>query len=229
MKKLLLLLVLPFAVASCTFNINGGKTVKCKGPVETRVEQPEAFQAVELNGGFDVKMVDGPCGVKVVANNEAFDYLSIYTREDGTLVVETKDNAVIVADTCDIIISSDMFRKIAVNGAIDLDYAYARESTEPLTIEINGAGDMDIKNFNGPALSVTVNGAADMEISGLYTQDVSIAINGAGDVDIEGEADYVTLSVSGAGEIDASRLVTKNKPQITTAGLASVKAPQVVQ
>lgn len=224
MKKLLSLIVLPLLIASCTININGGKTVRCTGPVEERaIELTADFQAIEINGGFDLKLVDAPCAVAVKANNDAFDYLDIYVREDGTLVIETKDHVNIAAEECDFTVSSEKISKLLVNGAVDFEYTCSKEYTEPLNIVVNGAGDMELEKFIGPALNVNINGAADLEITELSTKSLVIAINGAGDVDVAGEADDASFTVNGAGAINATKLVTKNSPKVSTSGLASVQ------
>ena len=224
MKKLLILIVLPLLIASCTININGAKTIKCKGPVEERdIELSADFKAIEINGGFDVKLVDAPCALAVKANGDAFDYLEFKVKDNGTLVIETRDHVNIAAEECLFTISSDKLNKLEVNGAVDLEYTCTQEYTEALDIVINGAGDMELKNFTGPALSVRINGAADLDIAELKTQSLAIAINGAGDVDVAGEADEASFTVNGAGAINATQLVTKNSPNVSTSGLASVQ------
>ncbi len=224
MKKLFILIVLPLLIASCTININGAKTVRCTGPVEERsIDLGADFQAIEVNGGFDMKLVDAPCAVAVKANNDAFDYLEFKVREDGTLVIETKDHVNIAAEECLFTVSSEMIKKLVVNGAVDLEYTCSKEYTEPLDIEVNGAGDMELEKFIGPSLSVSINGAADLDIAELKSQSLTIAINGAADVNVAGETDDASFTVNGAGAIDATQLVTKNSPRVSTSGLASVK------
>ena len=223
MKKLISLIVLPLLIASCTININGGKTVRCTGPVEERdIELSADFQAVEINGGFDMKLVDSPCAVTVKANNDAFDYLEFEVKEDGTLVIGTKDHVNIAAEECLFTVSSEKINKMVVNGAVDFEYNCRREYTEPLDIVVNGAGDMELENFIGPALNVKINGAADLDIAELKTKSLSISINGAGDVNVSGETDDASFSVNGAGAINATKLVVKNSPRVSTSGLASV-------
>ncbi|MCR5019342.1 MAG: DUF2807 domain-containing protein [Bacteroidales bacterium] len=224
MKKLLILTVLPLLIASCTININGAKTIKCKGPVEERdIELSADFKAIEINGGFDVKLVDAPCALAVKANGDAFDYLEFKVKDNGTLVIETRDHVNIAAEECLFTISSDKLNKLEVNGAVDLEYTCTAEYAEPFDVVVNGAGDMELKNFTGPALSVRINGAADLDIADLKTQSLAIAINGAGDVNVSGEADEASFTVNGAGAINATQLVTKNSPNVSTSGLASVQ------
>lgn len=193
---------------------------------ERSIDLGADFQAIEVNGGFDMKLVDAPCAVAVKANNDAFDYLEFKVREDGTLVIGTKDQVNIAAEECLLTVSSENIGKLVINGALDLEYTCSREFTEPLDIEVNGAGDMELEKFIGPALSVSINGAADLDISELSTKSLVVSINGAGDVDVAGEADDASFSVNGAGAIDATKLVTKNSPRVSTSGLASVKLNQ---
>lgn len=228
MKKIIVtLMVLPF-VCSCVFTgFNGfglGKVVKCKGPVESRAMEIEGeFSAIEMNGGFDVELVNADaCAVDITANNDAFDWLQVYAREDGVLVIETKDHVTLMAEKCDITVSAPAYKSINVNGAVDLEYTYDGDGSEPLSIVVNGAGDMDLKKFAGPSLDVSVNGAADLDIKELCTKTLNVYINGAGDLKVTGNADDASFTVNGAGSIDASGLNLKNEPTISKQGLADV-------
>lgn len=225
MKKLFVsLLVLPI-VCSC-ININfSSKSIRCKGPVETRaIEVEGGFSKLEMNGGFDIVLVNADsCSVSVEANEDAFEWLVFDTKDDGTLVLETKDHVTIMAEKCEITISAPVFTQINVNGAVDLEYDFAGSGNDALAIEVNGAGDMELSKFAGPSLDVTVNGAADLDLEDITAQSLSVTINGAGDVTVSGEVDDASFSVNGAGSIDASSLNVKNTPKVHKGGIADVK------
>ena len=230
MKKIFAtLMVLPLLLSSCiNINFNGsGKRIRCTGPVETRAFEVEgSFSAIELNGGFDVELVNADsCSVVVTANNDAFEWFEVFTKDNGVLVVQTKDFVNLIAEECDVVITAPVFRSLEVNGAVDLEYT-ASVSGEPLIVEVNGAGDMEMKNFSGPKLGITVNGAADMDIEQLSVKDLYISINGAGDVKLSGEADNADFSVNGAGSINASALALKNAPSVHKNGFADIKLAQ---
>ena len=226
MRKILSALC-AFVLISCTCNVhigNGknGKSVTCKGPVVTRSFELADFNAIVINGQADLEFTqtDGSFSVSVKANEEVFQHLN-YRVENGTLILETIDKINIRADEFDIYVSAPKLTKIEVNGAVDAKIA-ALKQQEKLEIEVNGAGDIELKNLIVPELEVEINGAGDLDCKGLNVGKLSIVVNGAGDVELEGTAETCTLNVSGAGDIDARKLDCE---QIETrkAGLASIK------
>lgn len=226
MKKVLSALCV-LALLSCTWNVhlgNGknGKTVTCKGPVVTKSFDLADFNAIVINGHADLEFAqtNGTFGVNVKANEEVFQHLN-YRVENSTLILETVDNVNIRADEFDIYVSAPTLADIQINGAVDASVV-ALNQQETLHVQVNGAGDLELKNVTTPELAIQINGAADLECKGLNVDTLNIEVNGAGDVELEGKAESCRLHVSGAGDIDARKLECSDI-QTSKAGLASIK------
>ena len=233
MKKIIPFIVIPFLFCSCIFpgiHIDTDKmAIRCTGPVETRLLPVEGdFWALEINGGFDINLVNvsDSTSVEVTANNEVFDYIEAFTKEEGgqkILVLQYKDHANVRAKECRITIVSTCFSSITVNGAADLDYPSPAFSGYPLDVEINGAGDIEISEYSGPKMSVTVNGAADIDLKDISALRLDVMINGAGDVNVSGEVNVATFDVNGVGDVNARNLTVKEATKVSRAGLATVR------
>jgi len=87
-------------------------------------------------------------------------------------------------------------------------------------LQIEGAGDIDIDDFDGRALSLVVEGAGDLTVSGevgdlevrvdgagdinarkLEARDVEVLINGAGDISVYA-SDSADVTINGVGDVD---------------------------
>jgi len=226
MKKVVSALCV-LALISCTWNVhlgNGksGKSITCKGPVVTRSFDLADFNAIVINGHADLEFAqtNGTFGVSVKASEEVFRHLD-YHVENGTLYLDTVDKVNIRADEFDIYISAPTLTSLVVNGAADAKIRSLNQ-TEKLDVEVNGAGDFELKNIAVPQLGIEINGAGDLECEGLNVGKLSIDVNGAGDVELAGKAESCILHVSGAGDIDARKLECSDI-QTSKAGLASIK------
>ena len=231
MKKIAIVLAVALMAVSCKFVsytgdvLPGKNSIVCKGEVKTQIlSELTGFDAVTVNGHADVAFVQGEqYEVSVKANQEVFDYLN-FKVEDGTLVLQSKDKRTIKAETFDVTVTAPVLKKVLVNGASDFemkDYT----SGENLDVVINGAGDFDLKRIVTPSLAFTVNGAGDIEADSIDVDYLGVDVNGAGDVQVSGKAGKARLKVSGAGDIDVSRLECSD---IDThkSGIASIKLPK---
>ena len=216
------------AICSCkcssTFDISvgNGKSVHCRGDVEVREMGLSGFDRIVLNGSADITLSQGDAfQVTVTANNEVFDYLN-YKVEDGVLLMETKDNVTIKAQTYDVAITMPVLVSVEVNGAGDIDLNGGYTSEENLSMVINGAGDFDFSGIRVPDLSVMVNGAGDIDLNDIDVQRLSVSVNGAGDAQVTGKADKAAFSVAGVGGINATGL-DAGEVKTSKSGVASIK------
>lgn len=212
---------------SCSVNIGGnGKHVVCKGPVVLKQLDVDMnltdFNSIRINGSADLKYVQDKegFGVQVEANEEVFQYLNYYV-EDGTLVLETKDNVEIRAKKYGVYVASPTLVNVEVNGALDATIIAIKQE-EDLTIVVNGASDCELENIHVPTLTFTINGASDLDVIGLDVENLCVNVNGAGDVDLAGKAGKASLNVAGAGDIDARNLECSNIDK-SQSGLASIR------
>ena len=227
MKQLLATLSM-LALFCCTCCVNfgdRGNRVICKGPVVMKQLDIDMnltdFNSIRINGSADLKYVQDKegFGVQVEANEQVFQYLD-YHVENGTLVLETKDNVQVVAEEYDVYVSSPTLVNVEVNGAVDASII-AIDQQEDLTIVMNGAAECEMQNIKLPNLSFTVNGAGEVEAIHLDVQNLVVNVNGAGKITLAGKAGGASLNVSGAGDIDARALQCDNIEK-NTSGIARV-------
>ena len=201
---------------------SSGKTVRCKGPVVETSYDFKDFNSIVVNGSSDMKISQADTfSVRVRANEEVFQYLD-YRVEDGVLILQTKDQVQLRAETHDLTITVPCLELINVNGAADTDLEGPYVSDKSLNVVVNGAGDFDFESIAVPSLSFTMNGAGDINAEGLDVEKLTIAINGAGDIVLDGRATKTVISVHGAGDVDARSLVC-NDWETHKAGLASIR------
>ncbi len=73
------------------------------------------------------------------------------------------------------------------------------------TIGVQGSGDVDIQEVNGP-LNINVMGSGNVVVPQGTVTTLSIQIMGSGDVSFRGVADSATLNVMGSGDIFVARV-----------------------
>ena len=137
MKKIIVcLMAAVLGLSSCQFvTISGNafnkKTIRCNGPVETRViEGLDAFESVMMNGHSDITFIQSETfEVSVYANQEVFDYLDFHT-DDGVLVIQTQKDVNLRATDFEVTVKAPVLTQLTVNGAADLDMAdYSADRT----------------------------------------------------------------------------------------------------
>ena len=115
-------------------------------------------------------------------------------------------------------------RTIELDGAgyVDLGSVVSRQ---PLTLAINGAGNVATAQLETPALTVVLDGAGNASLPAVATGALSVAINGAGNITLGGMASSADLSVEGVGHIDASQLSVsgQTRQDVAGAGVITVK------
>ena len=180
------------------------------------------FTAIVVNGSSDIFLTQADTySVVVTANEEVFDHID-YRVEDGVLVIGSKKNVNLRAEKYEIAVSLPLLESIIVNGAADVKQTGTYSADKDLTVQVNGAGDLNFSGVTVPSLTFSANGASDIKASGLDVQHLTVSVNGAGDAVLSGKAQSAHFSVNGAGDIDARDLdcddVSTHK-----AGVASIR------
>lgn len=222
MKKVVIALLSVVLTTSCLSVHVNGSGIKCKGPVVVKDLELKDFTSIVVNGSSDINLTQSDTySVVVTANEEVFDHID-YRVEEGVLVIGTKKNITLRAEKYEIAIALPQLESFIVNGAADLNQLSTYSSDKDLTMQVNGAGDLNIIGIKVPALTFTANGACDIKASGLDVQNLVVNVNGAGDAVLSGKAVTAHFSVNGAGDIDARNLECES---YTThrAGVASIR------
>ena len=163
-----------------------GKGVKGSGDLETRSFDLDSFDQIRIDGGFDLEITMGDEQiVRITIDDNLWDLLEAEV-EDGTLELDWK-------------------KSCRPNGDCKINLVMRQLEK----IKINGAGDVEIEDFQGKSFDFVCNGAGDLTMDG-QVDELKIRISGAGDVDTRHlEAKRVDVSISGAGnaEVRASRFL----------------------
>jgi len=232
MKQIFSLAAAVLLCASC-FHVNtnfkgavGGKdAIKGEGPVVSKTfEDLKDFDAIQIIGQADVTFTQSDAyEVTLHTQENILDYVD-YHVEGTTLVIQLKDHHTVRAEKYDLVIQAPDLRRIEVAGAADFEIPAGLRTEGDLTVEVNGAGDLDFSGIRCNNLKVTANGAADITASSLDVQSLKVEVNGAGDVNLDGQAGEASLSVNGAGDIDARNLKVSGAVSKHASGLAKIRS-----
>ncbi len=89
------------------------------------------------------------------------------------------------------------------------------------TLSIQGGGDISVANVNGN-LNVNVQGSGDVHIKNGAVRNLSVNVMGSGDVKFGGKAENASLSVVGSGDIDVTHVTNRPSMQAIGSGDISV-------
>jgi hypothetical protein len=116
------------------------------------------------------------------------------------LVIDTK-----AGDSLDLKLSGDdnlleLVKTTVTNDRLVVESDKNLSPDNPLTVTVSPSN----------LTVIEINGAADGEVAGLATKELKLTISGSGDIALAGEASKFTLDISGAGDVKAKDLTSKN-------------------
>jgi hypothetical protein len=183
------------------------------GPVTSELRTPGEFTKVDVTGHADIELVQGPRHeVAVEASPGAQEGIRTVV-EGSTLRVTTHARGGWrpfhgPTRVPHIVITAPTFEAVALTGNQRLR-----------------AGALDV-----PALRIAAAGAANVKIDALKTDALRIAGSGAVKADLAGAANDLTISLSGAGDVQAARLVSETaKVSVSGAGKVVVNAAKTLR
>lgn len=173
--------------------------------IEKNIDITSDFTSIIMNGGIDIILTQSDSTSIVVKGNEkAIERHDIYI-EDDKFVIDKKSEFKSSGDipSLTIIMSAPNINNIEVNGAGDIDIKNDYKIEDSFNVNINGAGDLDIKKLECENLSITVNGAGDVKAKKIICKNkAEFAVNGAGDIDGTIKANAINTNIAGAGDAD---------------------------
>ncbi|MDH4220688.1 MAG: DUF2807 domain-containing protein [Candidatus Aminicenantes bacterium] len=193
LEVLLLVLGLLFILSSCS-NM-GDDSVWGSGPVISEKRDVAFFHSIEIQGSCHVIFVkDVHQELIVEAEQNILPLINTWVKHDGTLIIDSersyksKKGVKVYASMLEI-------RRFAIIGAGEIA-SKQPFSCDELFLKIDGAGKMDMH----------------VKAKNVYTR-----INGSGDILLSGSADFHSIEIIGAGNLDALDFVT-SVYEITIAG-----------
>src|SRR6476620_3109161 len=131
------------AFGACTFI--GGKRVSGNGNVITQQRTITDFNAVDLQGGFNVYVSQGNAfDVKVEADENLMEYI-VTEKEGDELEVHFKDNYNIhTSGPVKVYVTAPNYTQLAVSGSGKLISQTKITNASQLGIDISGSGDANL-------------------------------------------------------------------------------------
>lgn len=186
-KKIFYTLVLAslLALVSCRDCVHGDGNII----TEDRANDVSDFDQIELNGSFDLELIQDSEYKVVIEGDEAILRLISSRVSNHRLVVETKSN-----------------KCFSSNGSILL-----RISAKDISkIILSGSGNVYCDSLTTNNLEVRISGSGDIRLTKLLANHIDAVIAGSGNINLNGACDNSFLNIDGSGDIRAFNLVQKN-------------------
>lgn len=185
------------------------------GPATTEVRALDAFDAIEIHGGADVRISRGETqAVSVTAPKSAL--AAFETRvSGGTLSLEARTCAFSSSKTVQVAITVPALRSIEVAGSGNVNSPDLFE-TEGVHLAISGSG-VIVASFKAKTVDASIGGSGTMKLAGA-AEALQAEISGSGDIaafPLVAERASVSINGSGNAQVTAT---TKLDAEISGAG-----------
>ncbi len=184
----------------------GGGIVQGSGKLASEDRDLQAFDALALNVGAQVRVLSGPeTKFSITADDNILPIISTQSQ-GGVLRIEAEQG-------------------FSTSNEITIEIEVSRLARA----ELNGSGSIDLRDVTQDDVDLTINGSGEIHARGQASE-LSATINGSGRLlaeDLEAEEAAVTLNGSGSADVHASQLV---RAQVMGSGTVSYYgAPEEVQ
>lgn len=160
-----------------TYNYRHGESIRGSGKLATEERAIESFDRIELEGSVDVFVDVG---------------------KDQSVTVSTDDN--LLENLSTEVIGKNTLLISSVHSYSTRLGAEVRITVPSLrSVELEGSGDIEIRNMSGKLFEVGIDGSGDVLVEG-EVDELDIIVNGSGDVDaadLVAEVAYVDINGSG--------------------------------
>jgi hypothetical protein len=185
------------------------KTIKAKAYYDTQDRHLSGFNAVDVEGSFDVYITQGSTeSVIVDAPADIMDHV-VTEVHDGTLKIKDKRRNGWGGDW------NENHKKVVVHVTVrDIN-----------AIGITGSGDVYFKDgLRSETLKIRVSGSGDAA-GKIEVKTLDCSVSGSGNIKISGHADESNVSVSGSGNYSGHELpTTSTTVQVSGSGNANINA-----
>ena len=226
MKKFLLLSLTTVALIACNFVVAApGKHVKGNGILSEKSFDLAPFDAVRLNGSFDVVFTQGPQKVVLSADENLIDVFKVEVRDGSLYLGVERGTGFSTRNEVVFTVSSPELNAVKVNGSGDFkvrkvldsdnlslsingsgDIEADKVECKNLTCNINGSGDIEVDALSAASADVKINGSGDVNLTCKNVGDIYVKINGSGDVELFGSARSISSKVNGSGNVNTRGL-----------------------
>jgi hypothetical protein len=197
-------LVLIHNTLACALSFNNFwiNTVRRSGTFVTDERPVSAFTRIELSG---------------------IGKLDINVGSEEALVIEAEDNLFEYIET------TVQGYRLEIGGRESVTL----QPTEPIfyhltvetldSISVSGLGNVYLPDYEVDRFSIDISGAGDVNLQGLHAKQLDVSVSGLGSVGIEaGQVSSQTIDISGSGDYEARQLES-NTANVQVSGLGSAK------
>ncbi|MDG1477924.1 MAG: DUF2807 domain-containing protein [Vicingaceae bacterium] len=210
-KRIFLGLVVAFTLNSCINTIDGN------GTVTNETRSVSTFNKIDISGGFEVLLNQGnEEKIEIEADENLLELIE--TQVKGNTLYISSEKPIGESETLKIYITIVDVDHIDASGAIQLTNKGVYK-TDNITIIVSGASDIDL-DINTRILNMSMSGASETTLSGKASN-FGVKISGAGDLDAKNLKTRNTfIDISGAGN---AIVYAKKTLKIEVSGAGSVK------
>jgi|SRR5690606_17529157 len=184
MKKLIVLIVLTFAVAGSTY---AQRKARGNGNVIDRERRIQEFDKVEIDGDFEVVFLNNEFDNKIIFHGDAnLQGLILAKVEDGVLSIGYKGPVEIVEQTAPLKVT------IPTQSVVEI--------TNSGSGVVRNMGVMEAENL---VLKNTGEGSLELNIK---TQNSDVSLTGSGKIVLSGRSNTATFKHNGSGTIDGKEI-----------------------
>jgi Putative auto-transporter adhesin, head GIN domain len=203
-------------LASCRFL---GKRIHGNGVIKTEERSVSSFREVEAAGNIQLIVIQGDLKpVKMEGDENILSYIEVI-QEGDRITIKTKEGVnLIPSGDLKVYVTSPTYKSIEVSGSSDIIGQTKITSTDDLSLEASGAGDIKMEvdapkiisgisgsgsiNLKGQAkdLEINLTGAGHAYCYDLLTENTTVDISGAGSAQVYASV-KLTADISGAGNI----------------------------
>ena len=191
----LILVALLAAPASAWSFFKGG--TEGNGDLVTQTYDLADCDKIHLECGLDIRITFGKDQKIELTMDENLVELYDLDVRGGTLVIDADDNPR-PHRRARLELTLTELSRVKVEGAGDIEVVDFDGETLALIVE--GAGDIEVEG-RVDSLDVEVDGAGDIDTRHLKAHDAEVTVNGAGDVDVFADRS-ADITINGVGDVD---------------------------
>jgi hypothetical protein len=223
-KYYFLALIAIVGLSSCRFM---GKRVHGNGVIKSEERTVSSFREVEAAGNIQLMVIQGDLKpVKLEGDENILSYIELIQQGDR-IIIKTKEGVnLIPSGDLRVYVTSPTYKSIEVSGSSDIIGQTKITSTDDLSLEASGSGDIKM-DVDAPKISAGISGSGSINLRG-QAKDFDVDLTGAGHAycyDLLTENTKVDISGAGSAQLYASVKLTAD---ISGAGNISYKGNATV-
>jgi hypothetical protein len=210
MKTLKKLIIIPALVAVFALLIScediWNRCVEGNGDrgIENRSLVP--FNRVEVNGDFEVEIVEGGISSAEIRSDENLIDLIVTHVSGNTLIVEMRDGACIdPTRPIEITITTPTLEEITLNGSGNV-YIYELDAEE-LSLKLTGSGSITCDEVVATTVYLELEGSGVISCDQI-SENLTTQIEGSGEIMVSGETISADHKIIGSGKIKAGQVIS---------------------